>query len=201
MADKLEWDGVTRVLHWGLTLFITFQLFSGLLVSTPGTLVYFHWHEYVGLAAAAVILVHWMWSFTRQDLGLLFPWNGAGFARVREEFVGMLQGRLPAAGPQVGLSSFIHGLGLLAMTVMGFTGVLLFLVIPQSAGGMAAAANPVAITSLSLIHRYMSYLAWLYWLGHVAFALLHQFRGGGVFGAIYLGRPERNPEIVKSKQA
>lgn len=187
---KTEWDAFTRVLHWGLTLCITFQLFSGLLVSTPNTLVYFHWHEYVGLVAAAVILLHWMWSYTHRDFGLLFPWNAAGFLRIRQELVGMIKGHLPAAGPQIGLSSFIHGLGLLAMTGMGFTGVMLFLVLPASLGGMASGTHPVAITSFSLIHRYLSYLAWLYWIGHVSFSLLHFFAGGRVFGAIYLGRQE-----------
>lgn len=190
MGSSVEWDGFTRVLHWGLTLFVTFQLFSGLWISTPGTLVYFHWHEYVGLAAAAVILLHWMWSFTCRDLGVLFPWNGAGFARIGKETRGMLHGQVPAAGHQVGLSSFVHGLGLLAMTGMAVTGVLLFLVIPVRLGGMATGTHSGAITSLSLIHRYLSYLAWIYWGGHVGFALLHQLRGGRIFGAIFLGRPE-----------
>lgn len=193
MTANSEWDVTTRVLHWGLTLFVSFQLFSGLLVSTPNTLFYFHWHEYIGLLAAAVILLHWMWSFAHGDLGLLFPWNAAGFKRIQSETVNMLRGHLPAPGAQVGLSSFIHGLGLLAMTGMGFTGVLLFMYLPAKLGGLAAVPHPVAITSLSLIHRNLSYLAWFYWVGHVTFALLHLITGGRVFGAIYLGRSESPP--------
>lgn len=191
MDAAARWDGFTRVLHWGLTLCVTFQLFSGLWISTPGTLLYFHWHEYMGLAAAAVILMHWIWSFSHRDLGLLFPWHAAGLARVGGEMAGMLRGRLPAAGPQIGLSSFVHGLGLLAMTGMAATGVLLFMLIPARLGGLADGPHPAAITSLSLIHRYLAYLAWTYWCGHVGFAVLHQLRGARVFGGIYLGRADR----------
>lgn len=191
MNSRVEWDGFTRILHWGLTLCVTFQLFTGLFVSAPGTLRYFHWHEYGGLIASAVILLHWMWSFTIRDLGLLFPWNPNNFGRVKVEAIGLLRGNIPAAGRQVGLSSFIHGLGLLAMSGMAVSGVFLFVFIPVRLGGMDPSAHPAAITALSLIHRYLSYGAWAYWVGHVGFAILHQLRGNRVFGAIYLGRAEK----------
>ena len=191
MNSRPEWDGFTRILHWGLTLCITFQLFTGLFVSAPNTLRYFHWHEYGGLTAAAVILLHWIWSFTIRDLGVLFPWNPKAFKHVKEEAMGLLRGHIPAAGRQAGLSSFIHGFGLLAMSGMAVTGVFLFVFIPVRLGGMDPSTAPAAITALSVIHGSLSYVAWTYWVGHVGFAILHQLRGNRVFGAIYLSGREQ----------
>ncbi|MGA7801841.1 MAG: cytochrome b/b6 domain-containing protein [Gammaproteobacteria bacterium] len=181
------WDRNTRLFHWGLAVTISFELISGLYVSAPDTRLYFHLHEACGLVAAAVIALHWMWSFANRDLSILFPWNAEGFARARAELVGALWGRLPAQGRRAGLSSLVHGLGLLAATGMALTGVFIFMVIPGGQGASAASTDYAMFTSLALLHKSLSHFVWAYLGGHLAFAIFHQFRGHSVFGAIFIG--------------
>lgn len=191
----VPWDRNTRLLHWGLVVSITFELFSGLYVSDPNTRLYFRMHEIGGLTAAGFVLLHWMWSFAQQDLGILFPWNAKGLAQSRDELLGMLRGRLPERGHTVGLSGFVHGLGLLAASGMALSGVFIFLVIPGGMGAAAASSNYALFTGLSVFHRSLSSFLWAYLGGHVVFAILHQLQGHPVFGAIFTGRVE--PESVE----
>lgn len=183
----VAWDRNTRLFHWGLAVAIGIELVSGLYVSDPRTRLYFHLHEAGGLLAAAVILLHWMWSFANRDLGILFPWNGVGLGRARAELIAMFQGRLPGRGRQVGLSGLVHGLGLLAATGMAVTGVFIFMIIPGGPGASAASTGYAAFTSLSLLHKSLSHLVWVYMGGHVVIAVVHQLRGHQVFGAIFAG--------------
>lgn len=179
------WSGSTRALHWGLVATITFQLFTGLYISTPGTLTYFYFHEWGGIVSSGVILLVWLWSYANYDLPLLFPWNRAGMADIVTDLRGLFRGKLPRAGRVRGLSSFIHGLGLLAVTGMAVTGILIFLVIPGGHGARPASTDYGSFTALSLLHKDIAVLVWLYWFGHVGFAFAHQFRGGHVFGGIF----------------
>lgn len=188
--SAVPWDRNTRLLHFGLVLSITFELFSGLFVSDPNTRLYFRMHEIGGLTAAGFVLLHWMWSFARQDLAILFPWNAQGLARSRDELIGMLRGRLPQQGHTVGLSGFVHGLGLLAASGMALSGVFIFLIIPGGLGASSASTNYALFTGLSVLHRFLSSFLWAYLGGHVVFAILHQVQGHPVFGAIFAGRTE-----------
>jgi cytochrome b561 len=183
--DTEPWSASTRALHWGLAATITFQLFTGLYISTPGTLAFFYFHEWSGLLSAGVILVVWLWSYANYDLPLLFPWTRAGLADVVTDLRGLLRGTLPRAGRVRGLSSFVHGLGLLAVTGMAVTGTLIFLVIPGGHGARPASTDYGIFTSLSLLHKDIAVLVWIYWFGHIAFALAHQVRGGHVLGGIF----------------
>ena len=183
--DADSWNNGTRLLHWGLAVMISFQLFSGLFVATPGTLVYFYIHEWGGLATAVVIALNWLWSYANYDLALLFPWDGAGRADVVAELQGLRHGRLPRAGRVRGLSSFVHGLGLLAVTGMAVTGTLIYLVIPGGLGAFAHSRHYMAFTDLVRLHKVIAALVWVYWTGHVGFAVLHQIRGGRVFEGIF----------------
>lgn len=187
MSDA-DWNPVTRLMHWALAITLTFQLFSGLFVASPQTRLYFHLHEAVGLIAGVVILMEWMWIYTDREGRILFPWSRVGLARVGSELAGLLRGQLPERGRRVGLSGFVHGLGLLAMTGMAVTGVLIFVVVPA---GHTGSTDYGSFTALSLLHRFLAQFAWAYWIGHVVFAVLHQVRGSNVFGAIFL-RPH-NP--------
>lgn len=184
--EQASWDFGTRLTHWGLAITITFELVSGLYVSSSNTYLYIHMHEIGGLAAGGFVLLTWMWSFANRTLDILFCWNSKGMARVGSELLGLLRGRLPASGRTVGLSGFVHGLGLLAATGMAVTGVLIYLVIP---GGLGAAANSTSygfFTGLAVIHGFLADFLWAYLVGHVLFAILHQARRNPVFGAIFL---------------
>jgi cytochrome b len=184
MQDK-RWDGVIRLLHWTLMIMVSFQLFGGLLVSTPGTLTYYYAHQRGGLLTTAPILVFWLWTHANYDLPRLFPWNREGMKVVTAELRGLLRGKLPRPGRTRGLSSFVHGLGLLAVTGMAATGTLIFLTIPGGRGAWADSTSYTAFTELVLLHKIISYPVWIYWFGHVGFAVVHLLRRSTGIGAIF----------------
>ncbi len=71
-----------------------------------------------------------LYVYVKGDLGILPPWNHDGAAAIGRDPPGLLHGRLPSAGRRIGLSSFAHELGLLALTGSGFTGPILFFLAP-----------------------------------------------------------------------
>lgn len=178
-----QWDPITRLLHWTIMLSVTFQLFSSLFMASSATQFLFPVHEYVGVFASAAVLWFWKHSFDTHDWAILFPWNRAGLATVWAEMKGLLRFRLPGAGRQVGLSGFVHGLGVLALTGGAVTGVFISLILPG--GHHVNPSDAQAFTSLSLLHVFFGKLIWVYWFGHTAFAVLHQMAGNRVFRGIF----------------
>ena len=104
------------------------------------------------------------------------------FPRITAELREAPAAPLPA---RRGLPGFWHGIGILSMTGLAITGVLIFLVIPGGRGASSSSAGAAAFTTLSGVHREISYVAWVYWIGHVSAAILHQVRGDPVFRAIF----------------
>lgn len=182
-TDNGAWDTNTRILHWLLVVTVTFQLASSLFMADSPTQFLFPVHELVGLVGGVSVVLFWLYAYAHGDMGILLPWNRSGAAAIARDLIGMLRGRLPPAGRRVGLSSFVHGLGLLALTGSGFTGVLLFFLAPM--GAHVNPANAVDFTKLSLDHKFFGELVWAYFIGHLTFALLHQLRGGRILGGIF----------------
>ncbi|WP_455231363.1 cytochrome b/b6 domain-containing protein [Geopseudomonas aromaticivorans] len=184
---KDRWDINLRLLHWAIALTATFQQFSSLYMSDPGTQYLFPWHRILGAVAALVLLLFWLYSYAIYDLKMLFPWGREGRQQVLREGLGLLHGHLPQSGRGIGLSSFVHGLGLLAMSGCAATGMIMFAMIPP--GHVGPPADGIAFTRYTLQHKFFGEMLWLYWCGHVAFALVHQIKGDNVLGAIFgLGR-------------
>lgn len=181
-----SWDLATRLLHWLLAITITLELATSFFIDDSATRLYFYIHEYIGLAAAAAVLLHWMWSFANFDVQLLFPWSGQNWRRVKTEFRDFLHGRLPMGGRRAGLSSFVHGFGMLAVLGMGLTGFFIYLVVPGGRGAMAHSTHFEAFTNLSAIHVFFAWFVWAYWLGHVASTLAHMFRRDRILAPIFL---------------
>ncbi|MDA8361194.1 MAG: cytochrome b/b6 domain-containing protein [Gammaproteobacteria bacterium] len=181
-----SWSLITRLTHWGLAVTISAQLASGLLVADPHTRLYFYFHEYDGLAASVFILMAWLWAYADQEIGLLFPWNAAGMAAVKADIRALLRKKtLPPGGQTIGLASFGHGLGLLAVTVMAISGVWIFFIIPGGHGAQAASTDFRAFMEVSAVHTFTSYLVWLYLVGHIGFAVAHQREGTPIFRGIF----------------
>ena len=180
------WPLMTRAAHWGLAVTISLQLLSGLFVADPNTRIYFYFHEYDGLAASFSILVIWLAVYTYQEGGLLFPWNTQGMAAVRRDISALFRKRvLPPGGQTVGLASFIHGLGLLAVTAMALTGLWIFFIIPGGRGAHVSSSDFQAFTEASAIHAFFSYFVWVYWIGHIGFGIAHQLEGTPIFRGIF----------------
>lgn len=178
-----EWDIYVRLLHWIIVVTVTFQLFSSLFMADTNQQYLFSFHEIVGLLASLTVLMFWLYAFTVYDLPILFPWNRKGLRIVGSETASLFRGRLPKDERRIGLSSFVHGLGLLALTGNALSGIILFNMLPS--GHHAAPSDPMAFTQYSIIHKFFGDLLWAYWFGHIAFALLHQFSGNNVLGKIF----------------
>ena len=178
-----SWDINIRLLHWGIALTATFQQCSSLFMSDPGTQYLFSYHRIIGVVAAAVLLLFWLYSYAIYDLKILFPWGKESRHEVLRESKSLLRGHLPPSGRAIGLSGFVHGLGLLAMTGCALTGVIMFSMIPP--GHVGPPEDPIAFTRYTLQHKFFGELLWVYWCGHVAIAVAHRVTGNKVFGAIF----------------
>jgi len=180
MSDT-PWARPTRWLHLGLTITVTVQLFVSLVMEPPGhhgarsalEAGGFEVHEWSGLAALAIVLLHWGWSLTgrRSLLGHLFPWGHEGRRRIGADFMQLLRLRPPEGGPDGGLAGFVHGLGLLAVTFMAISGGVLFVLLPESG------SPPASVHEIGDIHSFVATFVWIYWWGHIVLALFHHFRG------------------------
>jgi len=178
---QATWSFPTRLLHMAMALAVTLQLLFSLVMAPPDeehastfARVTFEAHQWVGLAAVVVVILHWLWSAnSRQDGGLthLFPWGSRARSAIKEDLAKLRNRELPEGGPRGGLPGLVHGLGFLAVTGMALTGLTLFIIFPES-GKPDATAKSVAD-----IHSLIANFVWVYWFGHVAMALGHRWAG------------------------
>jgi len=177
-----RWNFSTRLLHLGLVLTVTAQLFISLVMEPPGedegatalAKQAYELHEAVGLTALAIVLLHWLTSWLQnQGEGLrhLLPWGASGRAEVMKDIGILRQGNLPASGPRGGLPGLVHGLGLLAVTGMVITGGVLFLTWPEQGD------IPEWVDIIGEIHGTIGSLVWAYWGAHILLVVLHARAG------------------------
>ncbi|WP_298135201.1 cytochrome b/b6 domain-containing protein, partial [Acidiferrobacter sp.] len=100
----------------------------------------------------------------------------------------VFQGKLPGSGDTLGLSSFAHGVGLLAVSGMAITGLLMYMEIPGGYGLSLHSTAYALFTTLATTHLWLSYLVWAYLIGHVFFAALQQVLGHNVLRHFYIER-------------
>lgn len=177
------WDVNTRLLHWAIAITVTFQQFSSIWMSDQGTQYLFPYHRIIGAVTAAVLLLFWLYSYAIYDFKILFPWGRESRREVKRELFALFHLHLPASGHRVGLSSFIHGLGVLALTGCAVTGIVMFTMIPP--GHVGPPEDPIAFTRYTLQHKFFGEALWFYWIGHIVFAVVHQMSGDNVFKAIF----------------
>ena len=182
MVQQKSWDLSTRLLHFGLAVTVTIQLFVSLFMTPPGTndaqnavtRAGFVVHRWVGMAALVIVLAHWLWTIFaggRAGIAHLFPWGRNGRREIANDIRALMSRRLVEGGPRGGIAGLVHGLGLLAATGMVITGGVLFVLWPESGKPGALADN------LGDLHSLISNFVWAYWYGHVALAVIHQFKG------------------------
>jgi cytochrome b561 len=175
-----EWRRPLRWLHGALALTISLQMFTSLIMSPPFHhhtsafgLAVFSLHQYLGLIAAAVVVLHWLWMpLDRQRLfSHLFPWGEEGRRDIVDDLRTLARWRFPASDDRGGLAGLVHGLGLLAATGAGLTGVLLYLL----AGSNSAPA--LLFYLVVQLHSLCGNLIWGYLAGHVLLAVVHHLIG------------------------
>jgi len=183
----MKYDRVTRWLHLGLVLVVTNQLFSSLLMGAPepgevrtqSERLFFLIHERSGLAALALIGVHWLWGLggrVSAGWGHLFPWFSRRrlqglWSDLRTAPEWFMRGLPAQESDTLPLTGAVHGLGLLAAAAMGLSGGIIF-------WGMApdGSASPF-IEAIKEIHEFFAAFIWAYFIGHAGMALFHHWRG------------------------
>ncbi len=179
--ESSVWARQTRFLHFGLATTITMQLMLSLVMEGPGhknrsmiESLTFEAHEWIGMAALLVVLLHWIWSLSARDnsnIRHLFPWVGEGRKALLADISALKEMKLPEGGGRGGLPGFIHGLGFLAATGMAFTGGVLFFILPEDGSKNALAHQ------FHEMHEFLANFIWAYWGGHIAAAFLHKRMG------------------------
>lgn len=192
--EAQHWPLPLKWLHFALAILVTFQLFSQLKMHAiwkhVGVAPYQHvlyWaHMLLGTATLLVILLFWREICLSRELRLhLFPYFGVHRERIWEDIHGTRRGILPAGGMRGGLPGFIHGLGILVVTAMGLSGILMFYLI-LSAHGVKPAATYYALPKS--IHSLVANLLWGYWGGHLFMALLHTVKDRKILRIFVLAR-------------
>ncbi|MBE7561729.1 MULTISPECIES: cytochrome b/b6 domain-containing protein [Acidithiobacillus] len=180
-SDSLPWPRSVKWLHIFLALFITFQLMSELDMKAiwkhVGISAFRHFlfvsHMWVGMASTLVIILFWLVVAGNAQLRAhLFPYHGVYLQRIGKDIQGATRGIFPPAGMRGGLPGLVHGLGLLAISTMGASGVVMFVMIYAAGGVKPGDAYGIP----HAIHSLIANLVWAYWWGHIAMALLHALR-------------------------
>lgn len=181
------WARSVRWLHFGLAFTISIQLLSSQIMVSPRHAhdhpigyLFLLIHEYDGLVAAAILLLHWLWlALDRQLFSHLFPWTFQGGRDIITDIQGLFRGQISGTGDRGGLPGFVHGLGLLTATAMGLTGVGIFLIFHQP-------HTPEAIKDLVKgAHSLIANLIWIYFGGHVLLAVIHEMMGHPVIRQMF----------------
>jgi len=185
-----NWSRITQFLHLGLAITVTLQLLLSLVMEMPKPseaanklpFEFFEAHEIVGLTAFAFVLLHWIWLFFAHDTGFgkLFPYNGKGIKQIFVDVKNILHRRLPEGGPgSGGLVGLVHGLGLLVVTGMVFTGGVIFYLISTN-----HVTTDLGHTIIE-VHKFIANFVWVYWVGHSVMAFAHHFAGENTLRAMF----------------
>lgn len=168
-------SATTKILHWAAALAIITQLGLSLVMQSPSRNrpgdSFFEIHEKVGIAAAIILTVFWIWSIARSGetrLVAFFPWLSPKQLRLVAADAKRVFTPLEHGQETRPFASAVHGLGLIIATLMAFSGLL---------GYFVASAR-----SLLEVHETVAPLMWAYLIGHVAISIVHELRGERIIG-------------------
>jgi len=187
------YDTPTKLLHKGMALTVSVQVALSFfmehpkpnIVREPLELQLFEAHEWVGIAAALIVIAHIAYSLVSSDTAswrTLFPWlTGQGRCQLLGELkqsCGWMKTGLPHPDDSHTLASTIHGFGLLAVLMQGLTGGCIYM-------GMAEnGAVSEGIHDVMELHEGIGMFIIAYLVLHVAAAIWHQKLGHDVISRI-----------------
>jgi len=190
----MGYDRPTRLLHAGLALTVPLQLLSESFMRLPkpgrirsgSEVFFFEMHEWIGLAACAIVVLHVLWSAfgtARGGFARLFPYLSAeGRRGILEEIKaipGWLTGSLHETAEDSPLAGSVHGLGLLLVLGMACSGTVIFFGMNETTGHMSPLVHAIAE-----IHGDGGNLVWAYLIGHVGMVVLHKIKGHDLLARI-----------------
>jgi len=193
----MGYDRLTRWLHFGLALAIPLQLLSDEFMKRPklvdglprirtdAEVTFFEMHEWIGMAALAIVVLHILWSATKAGggLGHLFPYfKSGGCKSIMDELrqvPGWLSGKLHMDADNSPLAGTVHGLGLVLVLAMAATGGAMFFGMNEVTGQMND-----TVKAMKEVHEALGNLVWLYLIAHVGMAVLHKIKGHDLLSRI-----------------
>jgi cytochrome b561 len=191
METAVRYSRPIRLAHGLVAAATVFQLGISLIMDHPHTKrpmtadggLYYTWHQWVGLAALAVLAFAWVYrllTWKRENQGRIFPWvTAAGRAVLAREAGQFLLLRWTTIPDDGALAGTVHGLGILIASAMALTGGAIYVALgPQNA------VTPTAHTIMDL-HSFLSTFMWIYLCGHAVMALWHQYAGHRSFARIF----------------
>lgn len=186
-----------RRLHFTVAVLVSVQLVIGLAMSPRHTPALFRSHQLIGLAIMALVLVHWLWLIARgrDQLAHLMPMSRSAWQPILIDAAALAQGRLPPGGPRPGLAAAIHGLGLLALTVVAVFGTAMYPLI------LVHHLRSDLGETLEDIHSFFAWVLVVYWCGHVLLAVVHEARGDHVIAAMFRWRREAAATGTSARQS
>jgi len=190
----MYYEKITRILHWGFALLIPLQLLSEELMKRPKPgrirddmqIFFFEMHELIGYIAFCLVVARLVWGLFSSEASWmrLYPYfSKTGrellMYELKHEVPGWFKGKLPNPSRERCMASAVHGLGLLLVTAMGFTGVMMGLGMEES-GLMTG-----MIHEAKEIHEMLGELLWIYIFAHVGMTALHMFLGHPMLRRIF----------------
>lgn len=190
----MGYDRPTRLLHAGLALAIPLQLLTELFMRRPrlghvrtgAEAFFFEIHEWVGLAACAIVVLHVLWSAFGTAKGgfvRLVPYLSAegrrGIIEEIKAIPGWLTGSLHETAEESPLAGSVHGLGLLLVLGMATSGTIVFFGMNETTGQMSPFVH-----AIEELHGDGGNLVWAYLIGHVGMVMLHKIKGHDLLSRI-----------------
>ncbi len=179
----MKYSRITKLLHLGVASTISLQLLLSLVMASPhpgrerslvGTWGY-ELHEYVGLTALALIVLHWLLFFSGnayKGLGHFFPWFSAPRRQsLWQEVRTLARFRVGNPATQDQLAGALQGLGMLVGLMLAASGGLIF---------FSMAADGSGSPSVHLVkefHGFWGPVMWGYVGIHFGATLIHRFLG------------------------
>ena len=120
-------------------------------------------HIYGGLGLLVLTVIFFSIVISRRKVADLYPWLSGNLTGLKADISTLLSRKLPEAAPG-GLAATIEGLGLLALLLAVFTGLLWY-----SAISLGLSISP----DLLAIHKTSVGAIEVYFYGHGTFAFLH----------------------------
>lgn len=181
----MRYEKSIRILHILLLLTVLSQLATELFMQVPKPgeqpeffpLFLFSIHWVIGFFVVIICLSYLMLVLDKDDhRNRLFPWlerdlRTALIAEAKRDIPGWFKGRLPPPDQVHLIAGTVHGLGLLLATSLGMTGVIIYLGIKHDG------SIPPAIHFIREIHEVLGIMLWLFIVGHLLMATLHQIKG------------------------
>ena len=193
MKPASRYSGAIRALHALLAIAIVAQMTLTLVMDhprtkrpmTPDGAYWFGWHEWVGIAAFAILFAGWAYRLGHwsRDGGRLFPWvSSAGRAALARELGAFLTLRWKSIPPEGALPGTVHGLGMLMASFFALTGVTLYLLLQP-----ANTVTPL-VRQLMDVHQFLGPAMWTFLAGHALMAIWHQFTGADSLARMFSPR-------------